>query len=75
MKIIIINNLIINSHINAIFDIPSVPRESYDGIRQIHSGIEKNIRSLRVLGVPVDGWDMILIHIIMSKLDSVTLRD
>ncbi|XP_051171022.1 uncharacterized protein LOC127287913 [Leptopilina boulardi] len=69
------NNLIINSHIDAIFDIPSLTEESYDGIRQIHSGIEKNIRSLGVLGVPVDGWDMILINIIMSKLDPVTLRD
>lgn len=69
------NNLIINSHIDAIFEIPSLTRESYDGIRQIHSGVEKNIRSLRVLDVPVDGWDMIIIYIIMSKLDPVTLRD
>ncbi|XP_043474287.1 uncharacterized protein LOC122506260 [Leptopilina heterotoma] len=69
------NNLIINSHIDAIFEIPSLARESYKGIRRVHSSIEKNIRSLRVLGVPVDGWDMILINIIMSKLDPITLRD
>lgn len=68
-------NLIINSHIDAIFEIAPLKLESYLGIRKIHSSIERHIRSLKAIDVPVDGWDMIIINIIMSKLDPVTLRD
>lgn len=67
-------NLIINSYIDAISEIPTMQRESYIGIRHLHTSVEKYIRSLKALGLPVEGWNMVVINIIISKIDPIKLE-
>lgn len=41
----------------------------------MHANVEKHLRSLKALGLPVDSWDVIAMHMIVSKLDPITIRD
>lgn len=67
--------LIIHQHIKGLFNLPSLTKENHAGLRQILDGITQNKRALQSLGRPVDGWDDLLIYIISSKLDPITLKE
>ena len=66
--------IITNNHIKAIFDIPVLNKESHLALRNLYDCLNKNIRCLGSLGLPVDKWDTLLIFIIVSKLDHTTRR-
>nr|CAI5822893.1 unnamed protein product [Callosobruchus analis] len=66
---------IVNNHIKAIFELPIALKESHSNLRQILDGIQKHLRALDVLNLPVNQWDALLIYLITSKLDNTTLRE
>ncbi|XP_023953674.2 uncharacterized protein LOC112057425 [Bicyclus anynana] len=68
------NKLLVHSHIKALFTYQTINREAPDLLRNLIDNYLKNLRSLKMLGEPVDSWDSILIYIIVSKLDKTTER-
>lgn len=67
--------LLIQNHVQSIFSIEPIKRESAQSIRKILDTISKNLRSLDILGEPTQSWDTLIIYIINSKLDSKTSRE
>lgn len=64
---------LINFHLNSLLNTESIQRESCRALRYLIDHVNKNLRALQSLGQPTDKWDIIIIHIIASKLDSTTL--
>lgn len=61
---------IIESHTKALIELPNVSKDF--SIRALVDYVQKHMRALTALKVPVDKWDTILILIIQSKLNHVT---
>ncbi|XP_028179428.1 uncharacterized protein LOC114366684 [Ostrinia furnacalis] len=64
---------LINHHLNALFSIKPLPRESERSLRFLVDHVTKNLRALATLGQPTDKWDVLIIFMLSSKLDSNTL--
>ncbi|XP_039303397.1 uncharacterized protein LOC120357307 [Solenopsis invicta] len=65
----------VQNHIKSIFELPVLRRENGNVLRNILDGLLKHTRALRALGRPTDQWDDILIHIVTSKLDFITIKE
>lgn len=65
--------ILINHHLGALFNVKALPRESERSLRFLVDHVTKNLRALTSLGQPTDKWDIIIIFMLTSKLDSVTL--
>lgn len=66
--------LLINNHIQALFNVEPLQKESSQGLRQIVDVTSKNLRSLATLGLFVQHWGEMVIHLMASKLDPVSSR-
>lgn len=62
---------LINNHLRALFSIETV-RETDKSLRFIVDHVNKNLRALRTLGLPVEQWDVLVIYMVTAKLDSTT---
>ncbi|XP_050554512.1 uncharacterized protein LOC126911949 [Spodoptera frugiperda] len=69
------SDLLIDNHLDALFSIPPITKESPSLIRKLIDNVLKNIRALVILGEPADTWDTLTIYLIVSKLDKVTKRE
>ncbi|XP_028166144.1 uncharacterized protein LOC114356943 [Ostrinia furnacalis] len=69
------NRILINNHVQALFNIDFVTKESARALRNIIDIVNKNLRSLKTLKVPTEHWDILVIHIVSNKLDPATVRD
>ncbi|XP_066153278.1 uncharacterized protein [Euwallacea fornicatus] len=67
--------MLIKNHIKSLFDLGSVQRENLTALRSLVDGAGRHLRALEVLGQPVDSWDSLLIHLIVSKLDHNSKRE
>jgi len=67
--------VIVQNHIKAIMDLPSMIKENYAELRQITDGAARHLHALQALKRPVDHWDDLLVHVLSSKLDARTLRE
>lgn len=67
--------LIVDKHIQSIYDLPEIKRESHAALRKFSDTIQKNVRALKSLGQPVDSWDTLLIFTCVQKLDLTTKRE
>lgn len=65
--------LLINHHLNALFNTQTLNRETERSLRFLVDHVTKNLRALSSLGQPTDKWDIIIIFMLSSKLDSTTL--
>ena len=54
---------------------PSVKTESPSGLQKLLDVTQECIRSLQVLGRPVDTWDDLLVFLVVEKLDSNSRRE
>lgn len=69
------NNLvIINSHIKAIMNLPSITKPNVNMLRNLITTIKLNISALEALQVPILHWDLLLIYILSRKLDFATQK-
>ncbi|XP_018377662.1 PREDICTED: uncharacterized protein LOC108770525 [Trachymyrmex cornetzi] len=66
---------IVQSHIKAIFELPSMAKENITELRQIVDGATRHIHALQVLKRPTTQWDDLLVYILSSKLDALTSRE
>lgn len=67
--------LIVRKHLQMLFDIPTMKKESSAEIRHVIDNTKNNLQVLKNFQQPVDHWDQVVIFMIESKLDSVTRRD
>ncbi|KAJ8961538.1 hypothetical protein NQ318_014790 [Aromia moschata] len=67
--------LIIDKHIQALFDITPISKESHISLRNLIDNYQKHLRALKQLGEPTDSWDRLIIHLLDSKLDPATKRE
>lgn len=65
--------ILINHHLSSLLNIKHLPRESESSLRFLVDHVTKNLRALASLGQPTDKWDVLVIYILSSKLDSNTL--
>lgn len=61
---------IIQIHIRAIFEAPSLTKENH--LRELLNTILKHLRALKAIKRSTETWDDLIIYIIISKLDPVT---
>lgn len=67
--------LIIQSHIQQIFDLPVSTKENHIMLRKIVDGAQKHLRALTALQRPTESWDDLIIHIVITKIDSSTKKE
>ncbi|KAJ8945553.1 hypothetical protein NQ318_020399 [Aromia moschata] len=67
--------LLIKNHVRALFNLETIIKESPSKIRKLIDSYSKHLRSLEQLGQPVNMWDTLVIHLIMTKVDSITIRE
>ncbi|XP_026746171.1 uncharacterized protein LOC113507515 isoform X3 [Trichoplusia ni] len=67
--------LLVNNHVQAIFSVQNITKESSKSLRHIVDTTNKNLRALFTLGQPVQHWDTLIIYIMVNKLDQVTNRE
>ncbi|XP_050517436.1 uncharacterized protein LOC126892046 [Diabrotica virgifera virgifera] len=68
------NRLLISNHVNALFNIEPINKESSGRLRQLVDIFSKHLYALKQLGLPTEYWDVLLNHIISSTFDTYTLR-
>lgn len=67
--------LIIQKHVKALFELQTIAKENYIGLRHLVDGVLKHIRALKAIGRPTESWDDLIIHLITSKLDHTTNKE
>lgn len=63
---------IINAHIKGLLDVPPLTKSNNVLLRQFITQVNKHWKSLEALDVPVDQWDLLLVHIYSKNLDFQT---
>lgn len=66
---------LINKHVSALFNLPKIDKDTSVSHRKLLDNALKHIRALTGLGQPTQHWDTLIIHIITTKLDSLTLHE
>lgn len=61
-------------HIQCLFTMPKMEKESAMTIRGLADYTLKRLRVLKSLNLPTDSWNELIIHMIKAKLDAATLR-
>ncbi|XP_076298339.1 uncharacterized protein LOC143217688 [Lasioglossum baleicum] len=67
--------VIVQTHIRKILELPVMTKENLLELRQIADGTAKHVCALTSLKRPADKWNDLLVYIITSKLDTVTVRE
>lgn len=67
-------HLLVNNHMKALFTLPTLTRESHEGLRQLLDGIQKHLLSLNVLGCPTKHWDDLVVYLTSTKFDNTIRR-
>lgn len=66
--------LLVNHHLKSLFNIQPIHRESERSLRFLVDHVTKNLRALSSLGQPTTHWDILVIYMLSSKLDSRSLE-
>jgi len=61
-------------HIQYLFAMPSVVKESAKALRDLMDYVSRHLRMLKVLGLPMDTWDELIMHMLESKFDIKTFE-
>lgn len=69
------SRLLVNNHVQALFNVEPVSKESSSSLRHLIDTINKNIRALKTLNEPTEHWDTLLVYMMSNKLDAITSRN
>jgi hypothetical protein len=64
--------LIVQHHVNNLFNLPQVSKDSARSLRLLVNTVNTNLDALNSLDINTTSWDPLLIHIITSRLDSLS---
>jgi hypothetical protein len=67
--------LIINTHIDNIMKLPSLATENTNQLRQIVDTTKCNLEALKAMNFHTEGWDLMIIYILVHKPDNKTKRE
>lgn len=67
--------LLVNKHLESLFSLDSINKETCTGIRRLIDITNTNLRALKTLKQPVDQWDRIIVFLLESKLDPSTSKE
>lgn len=62
------------AHLDSLFSLKPCERETHESIRALIDGVNGAIRQLRVAGSPVEHWDNIVTHILITRMPPRTLN-
>lgn len=63
---------IVRSHVEAIFNLEPIVKLTAIYLRKLTDDFKKHLRALKNLKEPTEHWDLLLIHIVSSKLNKPT---
>ncbi|XP_062541895.1 uncharacterized protein LOC134209889 [Armigeres subalbatus] len=66
--------LIVKAHLDALFAVESLKKESHGGLNQLIGDFEKNLQMLEKIGEKPSDWSTILAYMVCTRLDLATLR-
>ncbi|XP_062556585.1 uncharacterized protein LOC134221410 [Armigeres subalbatus] len=66
--------LIVKAHLDALFAVDSLKKETYEGLNQLIGDFEKNLQMLEKIGEKPSDWSTILAYMVCTRLDLATLR-
>nr|XP_029729299.1 uncharacterized protein LOC109410486 [Aedes albopictus] len=67
--------VIVDKHIDAMFNIPAMTKESAAGLRKLIDTVSKNVDALKNLELPVEGLgEMVLLNVLVKKFDLETRK-
>jgi hypothetical protein len=67
--------LVPQEHVYAILKFPVIAKASHTHLRELIDMSNTNMEALKMLKVPVDSWDAIIVPIITEKLDFHSIRE
>ena len=70
-----VTNELIDYHVDALFSLSGIRKDSSDKLRQLIDDFNNHLRSLISLEEPVDRWDTILVQVLIGKLDTRTIEE
>ncbi|XP_055527692.1 uncharacterized protein LOC129720263 [Wyeomyia smithii] len=63
------------TYVQSLFDFPCLKRETATELHTLIEKFQTNVKILKQLGENTEHWDVLLIHILSTRLDNVTRRD
>ncbi|XP_055634339.1 uncharacterized protein LOC129774601 [Toxorhynchites rutilus septentrionalis] len=66
--------LIVKAHLDALFAEEPMKRENYEALNHLLSEYDRNLQMLEKIGEAPSNWSTILVYMVCSRLDPVTLR-
>ncbi|XP_029166202.1 uncharacterized protein LOC114939614 [Nylanderia fulva] len=61
-------------HIQCLFELPRVHRESAGAIRELIDHVQKHLRVLHSMELPTESWGKLIVYLIEKNLDSATRK-
>lgn len=61
-------------HIQCLFELPQVRRESASAIQELVDYVQKHLRVLQAMKCPTEYWGDLIIYLIKKNLDNATRR-
>lgn len=62
------------TYVQSLFDFPVMKRETAAELHSLIDKFQTNVKILKQLGEETEHWDVLLIHLLSTRLDSVTRR-
>ncbi|XP_058811251.1 uncharacterized protein LOC131676146 [Topomyia yanbarensis] len=66
--------LVIKTYLDSLFSVEPVRRECYDSLVKLIDDFERNLKMIEKMGIDIEGWSILLAHMVCSRLDSSTLK-
>nr|XP_029727474.1 uncharacterized protein LOC115265663 [Aedes albopictus] len=63
------------TYVDALFDFSALKRESAAELHNLVERFEANVKVLHQLGEPTEHWDILLVRMLSTRLDTTTRRD
>ncbi|XP_058817099.1 uncharacterized protein LOC131680401 [Topomyia yanbarensis] len=63
------------TYVQSLFDFPCMKRETASELHSLIEKFEANVKICKQLGERTEHWDVLLIHLLSTRLDTVTRRD
>ncbi|KAL0840413.1 hypothetical protein ABMA28_015670 [Loxostege sticticalis] len=60
--------LLVSNHLRSLLDTEKIQNESAQSLRTLIDNMNKHLRSLRMLNIPTNDWDLLIIHFMCNKL-------
>ncbi|XP_055633999.1 uncharacterized protein LOC129774309 [Toxorhynchites rutilus septentrionalis] len=66
--------LVVKNYIDSLLSIEPMRRECYESLTRIIDDFERNLSMIQKMGIPTDGWSVLLAHMLCARLEGATLK-